>query len=159
MRVIFAVITAGVLLSACEPPVRAPAPGETSAPVTKSREELAKEAFEISGQRAFFEETLRAGFVEFQRSPRLQSVFNEELKVSVDQLSQEAMKIYESEFSAQELADMIAFFNTPSGQAYLAKQAVFGERLEPVARTVSVELGRRIATRVQREGLLSGVPG
>lgn len=160
MRAIAITVIAALSLAVtgCSQPPQAPGPAASPAApvatVTKTREELAKEAFELSGARQQMVQVMRTSFMQLVGDPRFAGIIDEEIKVGLEPVITEATKIYAEEFSAQELTDMIAFFNTPSGKTFLSKQPLIAEKIQPVGQKFGQELGERIVARAQREGLL-----
>jgi hypothetical protein len=154
MRTWKAVAMSGVVLSfglvACSPPAAAP---PTPAPITKTRGELAQEAFDLSGQRQQIVQAMRAGFMQLVNDPRMAGIVDEEIKLAADKMATEAVGVFAQEFTAQELSDMIAFFNSPSGKSYLLKQPTIGEKMGPIGQRIGEEMGRKIVERIQAAGL------
>jgi hypothetical protein len=154
MRTWKSVAMAGLVLSfglvACAPSAPTPA---APAPITKTREELAQEAFDLSGQRQQIVQAMRAGFMQLVNDPRMAGIVDEEVKSAAEKLSGEAVRVFAEEFTAQELSDMIAFFNSPSGRSYLLKQPTIGEKLSPIGQRIGEEMGRKIVERIQAAGL------
>ena len=153
------VISAAIALSLLGACVPAPPAGGAQAPppqIAKSREELALQAFEVGGMREQMLRAVRAAVIQSAGDPRLTTIIDEELKSASGPVADQAAKIYAEEFTAQELTDMVAFFSSPGGKAFLAKQAKLQDRLQPIGQRFGQDLLLRVVQRAQQQGLLPG---
>lgn len=153
-RAVFGVLLSIVLtLSAAgcsAPPTNGSPP---PAQITKTREALAKEAFEVGGLQQQITQSTRTALNQMAADTRFAAIVDEELAAAMGPLTESAAAVYAEAFTAQELSDIVAFFNTPSGKAYLAKQGQLVERIQPMSERFGQDLMRRIADRARMAGL------
>jgi hypothetical protein len=158
-RALFLAGGLALALAACGPAPtgQAPAPQSNPAsPIAKTREQLAIEVFEVGGMREQMLKAVRAAVVQSAGDSRLNPIIDEELKAAIGPVADQAAKIYAEEFNAQELTDMAAFFATPGGKAFLARQGKLQDRLQPIGQRFGQDLLLRVVQKAQNQGLLPG---
>ncbi|HEX3502451.1 MAG TPA: DUF2059 domain-containing protein [Xanthobacteraceae bacterium] len=74
-------------------------------------------------------------------------VFNESAQKRVNELIDTIAVIYASNFTADELRDVIAFYRTPTGQKFLARQPTIAQQ----SMAAGQELGRAVMGDVQQQ--------
>jgi uncharacterized protein len=74
-------------------------------------------------------------------------VLLEKAQKRVDELANTIASIYASNFTAQELRDLIAFYQTPTGKKLLERQTVIAQQ----SMAAGQELGRAVVQDVQQE--------
>jgi hypothetical protein len=74
-------------------------------------------------------------------------VFNDSAQKRVNELIETIATIYASNFTADELRDLTAFYRTPTGQKFLARQAAIAQQ----SMAAGQQLGRAIMTDVQQQ--------
>jgi len=75
-----------------------------------------------------------------KRYDAMMPVFLESAQKRFNELSDAIASIYASNFTAEELREIIAFYHTPTGQKLLARQAVIAQQ----SMTAGQELGRAV---------------
>jgi hypothetical protein len=73
--------------------------------------------------------------------------FNESAQKRVNELTETLATIYASNFTADELRDLAAFYGTPTGQTLLARQAAIAQQ----SMAAGQALGRAVASDVQQQ--------
>ena len=74
-------------------------------------------------------------------------VFNDSAQKRVDELIETIATIYASNFTADELHDLTAFYRTPTGQKFLARQAAIAQQ----SMAAGQQLGRAVMSDVQQQ--------
>jgi uncharacterized protein len=73
--------------------------------------------------------------------------FNESAQKRVNELTETLATIYASNFTADELQDLAAFYRTPTGQKFLARQAAIAQQ----SMAAGQQLGRAVMSDVQQQ--------
>jgi uncharacterized protein len=73
--------------------------------------------------------------------------FNESAQKRVNELTETLATIYASNFTADELRDLAAFYRTPTGQKFLARQAAIAQQ----SMAAGQQLGRAVMGDVQQQ--------
>jgi hypothetical protein len=74
-------------------------------------------------------------------------VFNDSAQKRVDELIETIATIYASNFTADELHDLTAFYRTPTGQKFLARQTAIAQQ----SMAAGQQLGRAVMSDVQQQ--------
>jgi hypothetical protein len=82
-----------------------------------------------------------------KRYDAMMPVFLESAQKRFNELSDAIASIYASNFTAEELREIIAFYHTPTGQKLLARQAVIAQQ----SMTAGQELGRAVMKDVMQQ--------
>jgi uncharacterized protein len=82
-----------------------------------------------------------------QQYDAMMPVFNESAQKRVNDLIDTIAVIYASNFTADELRDVTAFYRTPTGQKFLARQPAIAQQ----SMTAGMQLGRDVANDVQQK--------
>lgn len=141
-------VALGAVMVACSPPPagRVDASGSLDPALAKTREELAREAFEVGGHQKRMVQVVRQALAPLGNDQRVMAVIDEEVAAAMPKVTEGVAQIYAEQFTAQELSDIVAFFQSSGGRAFLLKQGEIARQVQPLAE----DFGRSVTERVVR---------
>lgn len=148
---VLAVLGAG--MAACTPSTPAPVAAPAKPAITKTRDELAREVVELSGVRDQIRLMFQTIFASLLSDPRVLTIANEEIDLTVEQFVKEAATMWAQEFTSEELNELVTFYRSPVGRALVSKQPIIGEKMTPIGQRLGAALDQRIGQRLQAAGL------
>jgi hypothetical protein len=80
---------------------------------------------------------------------RVQIVIDEEVATAMQKTTEGAALIYAAQFTAQELNDIVAFFQSAGGRAFLVKQSEIARQIQPLADEFGKSVTERVVRRVR----------
>jgi hypothetical protein len=151
MAASIAVLISG--LAACEqtPPPGAVAPPPP--PITQTRDQMAKDVVLLSGVSAQIEQGMNHLYGAAGADPRIAAIARDDVRIFSEQATEEAIKLYAQEFTAEELQAIQAFLSSPAGRSMLAKQPILQERMTAIGTRLGSELQARLLPKLQAAGI------
>ena len=147
-----AVAAPALAQTAPPPPVMAPA-------ITPHARELTQQLLDVSGadprHPAVSDATLAEAWAAIQRAnpgvkpelrPTSDQAAREEMNNFADRLYAGEVELYARHFTEAQLTDLIAFYKSPTGQAFVHESAILTQERNALSRQLASEVLRRIVT-------------
>ncbi len=78
-------------------------------------------------------------------------LFNARADAAADQFAEQVAQIYATEFSAEDLGNLLAFYKTPSGQNLLAKQSTIAQVSMAAGKQLGQDLAKQVIEDMKKE--------
>ncbi len=93
----------------------------------------------------------RQGQVDSTDLDRFTKLFTVRADAAADQFAEKMGQIYATEFSAEDLGNLLAFYKTPSGQNLLSKQSSIAQASLAVGKQLGQDIAKQVIEDMQKE--------
>ena len=93
----------------------------------------------------------RQGQVDSADLDKFTKLFTERADAAADQFAEKMAQIYASEFSAEDLANLLAFYKTPTGQNLLSKQSSITQTSFAVGKQLGQDLAKQVLEDINKD--------